>query len=224
MLGLAVLAGCYALSQFNYLLFHTLVETFSAIVACAVFMLFWNTRRFANNGFFLFIGIACLFAGVFDLLHAFTFNGMSVLPNALADESLQLKTAGRWMASFSFLIAPLFLRRRLNVAVALGIYGSIFTLVLYCIFAGMFPACYLSKAGMTRFEQTGRAESGIVFLVAAGLLLSQRSEFAPRVLFPGRVAGGKRHLGVCLLSGRTFHHARQGRWAFARSGVPVPRL
>ena len=106
-LGMAVLVGCCALSQYNYLLFHSLVEVFSAVVACAVFMLFWNTRRFANNGFFLFIGIACLFTGLFDLLHALTFRGMSVFPGDMVDQSLQLKTAGRWMASVSFLIAPL---------------------------------------------------------------------------------------------------------------------
>ena len=82
MLGTAALAGCYAVSRYNYLLFHSLVEVFSAIVACAVFMLFWNTRRFLDNGFFLFIGIACLFAGIFDLLHVLTYHGTCVFPGA----------------------------------------------------------------------------------------------------------------------------------------------
>ena len=72
LLAAGTLAGVYALSQYNYLLFHTLVETFSAIVAFAVFMLFWNAQGFLKNGFFLFMGIACLIAGIFDLAHAWT--------------------------------------------------------------------------------------------------------------------------------------------------------
>ncbi len=57
------LLGCYMLSQYNYLLFHTLVELSTAVVSCAVFIFFWNSRRYLDNGFFLFIAVACLVAG-----------------------------------------------------------------------------------------------------------------------------------------------------------------
>ena len=36
--GLAILAGFYIISQYNYLLFHSLVEIIAVIVACAVFI------------------------------------------------------------------------------------------------------------------------------------------------------------------------------------------
>ena len=182
-LGAAALGGCYAISLYNYLLFHSLVETFATVAACAVFMLFWNTRRFLDNGFFLFIGIACLFAGIFDLLHVLTYRGTSVFPGVAGDESLQLKTAGRWIASVSFLAAPLFLRRRLNAAVALAAYSGIFVFVLYAVFWHLFPDCYDPGMGITRFEQFGRAISCVVFLAAAGLLASKRREFDPRVFY-----------------------------------------
>ena len=64
------LLGCYMLSQYNYLLFHTLVELSTAVVSCAVFIFFWNSRRYLDNGFFLFIAVACLVAGALDLTHA----------------------------------------------------------------------------------------------------------------------------------------------------------
>ena len=82
--GVAMLIGMYAVSRYNYLLFHNMVETFAAFMAFTVFVLFWNTRRFLSNGFFLFIGIACLFAGIFDLLHIWTYKGTSVLPGHMA--------------------------------------------------------------------------------------------------------------------------------------------
>ena len=106
---------------------------------------------------------------------------MSVFPVDMANESLQLKTAGRWMASVSFLIAPLFLRRRLNVAVALGAYSAMFAIVLGCIFGKVVPACYIPGVGMTRFEQGDRVLNSVVFLGAAGLLLRKRNDLAPRI-------------------------------------------
>ena len=180
-LGIAALAGCYAASRYNYLLFHSLVEVFAAIVACAVFMLFWNTRRFLDNGFFLFIGIACLFAGLFDLLHALTYHGMAIFPGASGDESIQLKTVGRGIASVSFLISPLFLRRKLNAPVTLAVYGGIFVLVLCGVTWNLFPDCYIPGWGMTHFEQFGRAFNCVAFIAAIGLLVSRRREFDPRV-------------------------------------------
>jgi PAS domain S-box-containing protein len=180
--GAAILIGFYAISRYNYLLFHNLVETLAAVVACSVFMLFWNTRRFLSNGFYLFIGIACLFAGIFDLLHLWTYKGTSVLPGFGGDESIQLKTAGRWIASLSFLISPFFFRRRLNAAAAMGFYAGLFVLVLYSIFAwGLFPDCYLPGSGMTGFEEFGRSISGVAFLAAAALLVHKRRELDPRV-------------------------------------------
>ncbi len=48
--GSAVLLGLYATSLYRYVLFHSLVEMFSIIVACGIFMVFWNSRRFLSNG------------------------------------------------------------------------------------------------------------------------------------------------------------------------------
>ena len=43
-------------SLYNYLLFHSLVEIFSIIVACGIFIVAWNSRRFLDNNYLLFIG------------------------------------------------------------------------------------------------------------------------------------------------------------------------
>jgi hypothetical protein len=67
--GLSILPLLYLISRTNYLLFHSLAEMFSIVIACAVFVVFWNSRQFLDNGYFLFIGIAFLFIGGLDLLH-----------------------------------------------------------------------------------------------------------------------------------------------------------
>ena len=49
LVGMAVMAGLYALSQCNYLLFHSLVELLAGVVAVAVFLLFRKARRFLKH-------------------------------------------------------------------------------------------------------------------------------------------------------------------------------
>ena len=44
--GLVILVGFYWASRWDYLLFHALVEMFSIIVACSIFLFAWNSRRF----------------------------------------------------------------------------------------------------------------------------------------------------------------------------------
>ena len=58
-------------SFYNYLLFHSLVEIFSIVIACGIFMVAWNSRRFLDNNYLLFLGIAYLFIAALDLLHSF---------------------------------------------------------------------------------------------------------------------------------------------------------
>jgi PAS domain S-box-containing protein len=181
LLGAAGLAGLYALSQGNYLFFHCVVEMFAVVVACVVFAIFWNARALQENGFFLFVGIACLFAGIFDLLHALTYQGMSICPGMSGDESIQLKTAGRWVAGSSFLIGPLFLHRRINRTATFLAYCAFLAVVLFLVFTDIFPNSYRQGLGMTLFQQISRGLSGIVFLAAAVLLVYRRGEFDRQV-------------------------------------------
>ena len=73
-LGVLILAGLYVMSQRNYLLFHSFAEVFSVVVACGVFVVFWNSRRFLGcDGGYLLLGIAYLFVAGLDLVHALAY-------------------------------------------------------------------------------------------------------------------------------------------------------
>jgi PAS domain S-box-containing protein len=173
----AVLLGSCVLSQHNFLLFHTLVEISSFVVVWMVFAIFWNTRRLQDNGFYLFIAIACAVGGVLDLTHALTYQGMSIIPGATADDSIQAKTAGRWIVSMSFLVAPLFLRHKISPFAILTVFGGIFTLVMASIFYWDFlPIGYISGKGMSAFQHFGRGVSCVLFFVAAIILIVRRKD------------------------------------------------
>src|SRR5512147_499196 len=81
----AVLAGLLLLGLSNYLLFHSVVEVAGVAVAFAIFLLVWNTRSVLPDSFFLLAGIAFLFIGCLDLVHALAYEGMGVFPAGGAD-------------------------------------------------------------------------------------------------------------------------------------------
>ena len=182
--GLAVvLLGSYALSQFNYLLFHTLIEISSFVVASMAFALFWNTRRVQDNGFYLFIAIACMVGGCLDLAHALTYQGINILPGTTGDNSIQAKTAGRLIVSLSFCIAPLFLRRKIHPLATLATFGGIFSLVATSVFFWNFlPANYVTGRGMTDFQHFSRGLNCAIF-VAAAVFLTVRRRCLDRAVF-----------------------------------------
>ena len=113
--GILILFGLYLSSLYNYLLFHTLAEIFSIVVACGTFVIAWYSRRILDNNYLLFLGIAFLFIGLLDLVHTMAYKGMNVFQGYETNLPTQLWIAARYMESLSLLIAPLFLNRRLRV-------------------------------------------------------------------------------------------------------------
>lgn len=178
-----VLAGLFLLSLRNYLLFHALTEVFSVSVAFAIFMIVWNSQRFMQSGYMLFLGIAYLFIGAFDLLHTLAYKGMGVFPAGGANLPTQLWIATRYLESLAFLIAPLFVRRRLRVNLAFLAYILVSCLLLLFIFRWrVFPVCFDAAAGLTAFKKI--SEYVIVGILLTSLIVLRRraGEFDPRVL------------------------------------------
>jgi hypothetical protein len=78
-LGIFLLLFLYIISAYNFLLFHTLAELFSIVVAWSLFIVVWNTRHLSDNSAFIFIGISYLFIGSIDLVHTLSYKGMGVI-------------------------------------------------------------------------------------------------------------------------------------------------
>ena len=176
--GILSLAGLYAVSRDNFLVFHCLTEAFSIVIAVAVFAIFWNTRQYVENGAYLVLGFGCLFAGVLDLIYVFAYPGMSVFPGADGNIALQAKTAAQWFVSFSCVGFFPFLRRPVNQNLMLGVYGVFLALALGAIFYWrVFPECYRGGVGQTGFERIGLVLSCGAYLTALALLVRNRHEF-----------------------------------------------
>ncbi len=167
-LGAVFIVMLFGVSRINYLLFHTVVELFSIIVAAGIFMLVWNARAYRQGGSLLLLGIAYLAVAGIDLLHTLSYEGMNLIPGAGANTSTQLWIVGRGMESVTFLVVPLWLGRRIRDRLVLAGYITVAAGLAAFVFAGRFPACYLPDQGLTTFKIA--AEYVICGLLLAGLV------------------------------------------------------
>jgi len=171
-------------SLHNYLLYHSLAEVFSIIIACGIFMVAWNSRRFLDDQFWLFIGIAYLFVCVLDLAHTFVFKGMSILPGYGANASTQLWIAARYVESLTLLAAPLTFRRRVWPGFYfLGYLLVVTILLLSILYWRIFPDCFLENAGgLTPFKKISEYVICLILIASGVLILNCRHKFDPVVL------------------------------------------
>jgi hypothetical protein len=154
LLGFLVLFGLYLTRFHSYLLFHSLTEIFSVIIAGSVFALAWNARQLLDNDYLLFIGIAYLFVAGIDLLHTLAYKGVGVFPTFGTDLPTQLWIAARYVQSLSLLVAPLFLRRKLNIHLVFLAFSAISAFLLFTIFyTDIFPTCYVEGVGLAPFKK-----------------------------------------------------------------------
>jgi signal transduction histidine kinase len=181
LVGGLVLLGLLLSRRYNYLLFHSLVEIFSVVVAVSIFMLFWSARRFMENGYFLFMGIAYLFIGGLDLVHTLAYKGMGVFPDYGANLPTQLWIAARYVEALSLLVALLFVHRKLRSTFVFAGYALTSVLLLGSIYGGVFPDCFIEGAGLTPFKKV--SEYIISFILVASILLLARR----RRMFDARV-------------------------------------
>ncbi len=178
-----VLGALYVLSRYGFLLFHGVVEIASVSVAFAIFLIVWNSRKFVQNGYMLFLGAAFLFVGALDLIHTLAYKGMGVFPDHGANLPTQLWIVARYIESLSFLIAPIFVRRRYNIGWVLLAYAVLSCLILLSVFSGLFPACYDDIGNrLAPFKEISEFIIIGILLAALLALFLNRAAFDPRVL------------------------------------------
>jgi signal transduction histidine kinase len=178
-----ILCGLYVASLYSYLLFHSLAEVFSIVVACGIFMVAWNARSFMGMDCFVFLGIAYLFVGGLDFVHTMAYTGMGVFPGHATNLPTQLWIAARYLESGSLLIAPLIIGRRLRPDITFLGYALVTAVLLGSIFYWeIFPVCFIEGVGLTPFKKVSEYIISIVLFASMGILFSKRNEFDRGVL------------------------------------------
>jgi len=182
-IGLLLCAGLYLTSLYSYLLFHTLAEGFSIVIAISLFLIAWNTRQLTRNNYVLFLSCAFLFTGLIDFVHTLAYKGMGIFTGYDADLPTQLWVAARYLQSLSLLAAPWFIDRKLNIRAILVFYLSVTILLLVAVFSGtLFPACFVEDQGLTSFKIVSEYIISFILIASLALLLRHRDKFDPHIL------------------------------------------
>jgi signal transduction histidine kinase len=178
LLGGLVLFGLYLTSLYNYLLFHSLAEIFSIVIAFSIFVLAWNSRRFLSNGYLLFLGMAYLFIAGLDLIHTLAYKGMGVFPGYDANLPTQLWIATRYLESLSLIVALLFLRRKFNPYFVFIGYTVVISILLGTVFYWhVFPDCFIEGSGLTPFKKISEYIISLLLAASIALLFQKREDF-----------------------------------------------
>ncbi len=182
-LGSITLIALYVTSLYSYLLFHSLIELFTIVVAGGIFVIAWNARGYMHNSYLLFVGIAAIFAAFIDLLHTLAYPGMGVFPGDTRNLSPQLWLAARFLRSISWLVAPFLIGRKLRVGWQLAVFAVVTSLLLLSIFYWkVFPVAYVVGTGLTSFKVNSEYIICAILLAATALLYRKRAYFDPAVL------------------------------------------
>ncbi len=161
--------------RWNPALSHNLTETFSVIVACGVFMLTWNARKIIDNHYFIFLGVAYLFVGVIDYLHALSFGG--AFTTEVHTNSIELWFAARFVQSFALFFAPFFVSRKTRPWLVLSGFATASAALVALAWTGAFPDYYLPGRGLTSTKHVSDHLVAGIQVLSIGTLWRVRRHF-----------------------------------------------
>ncbi|TXT65047.1 MAG: putative Integral membrane sensor hybrid histidine kinase [Promethearchaeota archaeon] len=153
----------------NFLLFHTITELFSIVIAISIFILGWHTQQYTNSQFFIRFGIGAVFVAIIDLLHTLSYEGLGIFRQYDANLPTQLWILGRYIQSSSFIIALIPFSIKKDHYYLILLYGIASIMLITSIFTGIFPDCYISGIGLTPFKII--SEYIIILLLAIAILI-----------------------------------------------------
>ena len=179
--SLALMVGLYIVSRLNYALFHSIADMIVVLIAASVFVIIWSGRHILDNQYYLFIGIAFLYYAFFNFLHLIGNKGMGVFPE-FDNLGPTFYIISRYIFSVSFLLAPVFHRRKFKTGIVFIIFTLFSISVLLSVFYWKnFPVTFIEGVGLTRFKVISDYFVALLLLGAIGLLLHIRSTFDNKV-------------------------------------------
>jgi len=177
---ITIITGLYLTTRVSYLLFHSIVELFSIVIAFSVFVITWNSLGYIKNSYLKIVGISYLFIGILDLLHTLSYKGMPIFVD-YDYYANQLWIAARYLESITLLTAFTLLQGGRNAKAGLLFAGyAIITgiLIASIFYWKIFPICFVAGKGLTDFKIYSEYVICSILLAAIFLLIKNRKLFA----------------------------------------------
>ncbi len=180
-----MLTGLYFTTCINYLLFHSLAEIFSIVIAFSFFLIAWNSRNFIKNQYLLFIGIAYLFIAFLDLMHTLAYKGMPIFTD-YDYYANQLWIGARYLESITLLAAFYFLGsdKKLKPDLVFALYMLVTSALILSIFYWkIFPVCFVEGLGLTVFKKVSEYIICVFLICSIALLYKNKTRFDSNIFF-----------------------------------------
>jgi PAS domain S-box-containing protein len=169
-------------SIYSYLLFHSIAELFSVVIAGGVFLVGWNSRKYMESSFFLVVGVSSLFIAIIDLIHALAYSGMNIFIGFTANLPTSLWIAARYLQAGSYLLASFLIKRTIRPIILILSYLFVTLILLVLIFANLFPTCYIDGTGLTPFKIVSEYIIDLL-LFACFLIIIRNKEQFDKIVF-----------------------------------------
>ncbi len=172
LLALLFAVSFYFLSQYNFLLYHIIIEFIAISIGIFVFVIAVNTINITSNVFILLIGTTFFTSAILDLLHTIVFKGMNILPVSSTNVASQLWISARFVQAAGLLagafIINMIITKRCKILISL-IFSIYFILtVVFIMFLRIFPTTFIDGQGLTLFKKM--MEYIIIFILLIALV------------------------------------------------------
>jgi PAS domain S-box-containing protein len=181
MVSVAAIVGLYLTTRINYLLFHSIIELLSIIIAATVFIITFSSLRYIKNPYLIMVGIASLFVGLLDLLHTLSYKGMPIFTD-YDYYANQLWIAARYLESLTLLASffLLYTRKKVDPGLLFVGYSIVTALLVASIFYfRVFPVCFVEGKGLTPFKVYSEYLICGILAGSLFLLVQNRRFFSP---------------------------------------------
>ncbi len=112
---LALILLCSVLSFYNFNLFHIVITIYSIVICFIIFIIVLNTHQIVSNNYYIFLGIAFGFVGLFEFIHTLSYLGIEVLPILTGENAAQIWYLGRLTQALALLVSFFFTNKKLNI-------------------------------------------------------------------------------------------------------------
>lgn len=162
------------MAQFSYLLFHTVAEGLTIIVAAMMAITAWQTYDLSKDRLFAYLGYGFLWVSIIDFAHTLTYKGLNILPIDSANQATQFWIGGRYLEAIILFTALVRLNTPPPIRLSFGIFGVLAIGIIASVWGGIFPDAFVEPSGLTAFKII--SEYIIIFILTGSLILLGRHQ------------------------------------------------
>lgn len=172
--GLMFIVAFYYISNWNYLIFHTIIELFTLLIGVSIFIVSLLSRKFKKFHLTTILGAGVLISTSIVFIHAITYRGMNIIIGYDANLPTQLWIIANYIQAFTFLTAVMLIKVEYNFkAIFLSIIIISVSLVTL-VFTRVFPTCFVEGVGLTPFKIISEYLIVFIYLITAFILHKKR--------------------------------------------------